>query len=81
MVRSLTNLRRALLAFTVVGSLGFGATQAFATPEVAARAPACQVTGWPYLAPIGACPECPDRAYCDGLTERCSCLTLPPIDP
>jgi|GEM_PF-1418157 len=81
MVRSLTSLRGVLFAFTVVGSLGFGATQAFATPEVAARAPACQPTGWPYLAPTGACPACPDRAYCDGFTEVCRCLTVPPTDP
>jgi hypothetical protein len=33
MSRSLSYLRRGLLGIALVGSLGFGATQAFATPE------------------------------------------------
>ncbi len=73
---SLTNLRRALLAFTVVGSLGFGVTQAFATPDVAARAGSCQRTGYVYR-PMDGCEECPRGGYCNGTSETCVCINLP----
>lgn len=47
MSRSLSYLRRGLLGIAFVGSLGFGATQAFATPQVAAGGAYCD---WAYCA-------------------------------
>ena len=46
MSRSLPHLRRALLGIAVAGSLGFGATQAFAGPAgaLAMRLPWCDPT-------------------------------------
>ncbi len=47
MSRSLSYLRRGLLGIAFVGSLGFGATQAFGSPN---REPAvyCEATGYDY---------------------------------
>lgn len=41
MSRSLSNLRRGLLGIAVVGSLGFGVTQAFAAPAQASKRNMC----------------------------------------
>lgn len=41
MSRSLSYLRRGLLGISIVGSLGFGVTQAFATPATNAQAGYC----------------------------------------
>lgn len=85
MSRSLSYLRRALFAVAFLGSLGLGATQAFATPDVAARAGACQVGGGPYPAPLAdpdLCPPCPNGTpWCDGVNPECQCMILMPIDP
>jgi hypothetical protein len=67
-----TQLRRAMLAFAFVGTLGFGATQAFAVPEQArfrscALYPedecyaGCTAQGWDY-------------GYCD--RGQCKCINL-----
>ena len=72
MSRSLSYLRRGLLGIAFVGSLGFGATQALASPEQSARSGSCERTGFAYL-PYG-CPECPSGyGYCDGYGTDCVC--------
>lgn len=72
MIRSLCYLRRGLLGIAFAGSLGFGATQAFASPEQAERAGSCYRSGYAYL-PF-ECPECPSGSgYCDGYNTECVC--------
>lgn len=48
MSRTLANLRRAVLGAAFVGSLGFGAAQAFASPEQTAVARTCPDRGYDY---------------------------------
>lgn len=77
MSHSLSYLRRALFTVAFLGSLGLGATQAFATPDVAARASSCQLTGGGAHFPLDGCPECPNGGYCDGNSEYCVCNNFP----
>ena len=72
MSRSLSYLRRGLLGFVFVGSLGFGATQAFALPEPAPLT-SCDVTWSPYI-PEHGCPECAVGGYCSGASYDCTCF-------
>ena len=68
---SLFHLRRGLLGLAFVGSLGFGVTQAFATPDLA-RSGSCEPTGYKYIP--DDCPECGGEfGYCDGINEYCVC--------
>jgi hypothetical protein len=78
MNRPLSSLSRGLLGLAFVGSLGFGATQSFATPDPQARAGSCERTGYAYR-PAEGCLECPRGGYCDGSSEYCVCITLPAI--
>lgn len=63
MSRSLSLLGRGVLGLAFVGSLGIGATTAFAKPEPVER----------IICPFGfqAC-ECPGYEYCT-FTEPCAC--------
>lgn len=73
MSRSLSTLRRALLGIAFVGSLGFGATQAVASPEPVARFGSCYPSGYAYLP--RECPECPSGSgWCDGYNTECVCF-------
>lgn len=75
MNRSLTYLRRGLLGTVIVGAFGFGATQAFATPALAAQYGSCLVTGYAYIP--NDCPECPSGGgYCDGYNRECICFDV-----
>lgn len=75
MSRSLINLRRVLLGAAFVGSLGFGATQALATPEQAARAASCPNKGYDY--PYAACRNgCAVGGYC-AAGGYCQCGYIP----
>jgi hypothetical protein len=72
MDRSLFSLRRGLLGLAFVSSLGFGATQALASPELA-RSGSCQPTGQLYIP--DDCPECGGTGgYCDGYNTDCVCF-------
>lgn len=77
MSRSLSYLRRGLLSIAFVGSLGFGVTQAFATPDYGRRI-FCPMAAGPY--PYVQCQlGCPDgKGYCaeDG---NCICGEMPPL--
>jgi len=71
MNRSWTRLRRALLALSFVGAMGFGATQAFATPEAAAVA-GCALDGVQVSDCTAACrAKGYDVGYC--ALGRCIC--------
>jgi hypothetical protein len=72
MSRSVSYLRRGLLGLAFVGSLGFGATQALASPEQA-RYSSCELSWSPYL-PRGGCPECVNGGYCSGTSYDCTCF-------
>ena len=72
MSRSFIYLRRALFGIAFAGSLGFGATQAFASPGLA-RYSSCELSLSPYL-PRGGCPECGiNGGYCSGTSYDCTC--------
>ena len=74
MSRSLSFLRRGFLAVAIVASLGFGATQALAAPDRAARYGSCELTGYGYF-PERGCAECQFiSGYCDGFSEDCLCF-------
>jgi hypothetical protein len=63
MSRSLSYLSRGILGLAFVGSLGFGATSAFAKPEPAQR----------IICPFGYQPcQCPGYEYCT-FTDPCNC--------
>ncbi len=73
MSRLLSYLRRGLLGIAFVGSLGFGATQAFASPEVA-RTESCELSGSPYIPTHNCDQSCPwIGGYCDGRSWECTC--------
>lgn len=76
MSRSLSYLRRGLLGIAVVSSLGFGATQAFGSPEQPARVGRCYATGYDYYDPAcaNACPG--NIGYCDW-RGYCRCGQIP----
>lgn len=75
MSRSPSYLRRGLLGLVFVGSLGFGATQALASPEQA-RFTSCPATGYDYAYQHCAA-GCPGgRGYCDAY-GRCQCGHIP----
>ena len=67
MSRSLSYLRRGLLGIALAGSLGFGATQAFAEPK------AGPATGM-RSCPVGyyMC-SCPSGTSCTKHIKRCPC--------
>lgn len=75
MSRSLSYLRRGLLGIAFVGSLGFGATQAFGTPS---RAPGAACTPKPYEYTSAYCGlGCPGGAgYCS-TAGVCVCGRIP----
>jgi hypothetical protein len=72
MSHTLANLRRALLGAACVGSLGFGAAQAFATPGQSGAALA-SCPSKPYDYPYASCRSgCAVGGYCAaGGTCRC----------
>jgi hypothetical protein len=76
MSRSLSYLRRGLLGIAVVGSLGFGATQAWGSPSVFSNDGTCPYDSMgPYK--YRPCNEyCGGSAYCDGVSS-CVCVTFP----
>ena len=66
MNRSTTRLRRALLALSFAGAMGFGATQALAAPDAAAVA-GCALDGVQVLDCTAACrAKGYDEGYCTG---------------
>lgn len=72
MDRTLFSLRRGLLGLAFVGSLGFGATQALASPQMASSG-SCEATGYMYIP--NDCPECNGSGgYCDGVNTDCVCF-------
>jgi hypothetical protein len=75
---STTYLRRGLLGLVFAGSLGFGATQALATPgqQSAAAMASCPITGYDYFyAPCAnACQ--PRQGYCS-YNGICRCGQIP----
>ena len=76
-VSTTTYLRRGLLGLTLAGSLGFGATQALATPApYAPIAEACPDEGYDYYyAPCAyACPR--RQGYC-AAGGICRCGNIP----
>jgi hypothetical protein len=83
MSRSLSYLRRGLLGIAFVGSLGFGATQAFGSP-MQAREGTCEQTGGPYIPPGGTydpCGHCLGGGFCDGRNSECVCFEYEPLTP
>jgi hypothetical protein len=77
MSRSLSYLRRGLLGLASVGSLGFGATQALASPDIA-RSGSCQLTWYEYYS-LECNAECWQYGgYCDGVNTECICFGPPP---
>ena len=75
MSRSLSYLRRGLLGITFVGSLGFGATQAFARSDDGPSVKFCPATGEDY--PYSICSQgCDGRGYCSA-DGYCVCGDLP----
>ena len=73
---TLRQLKRGLLGMAVVGSLGYGAVEAFASPadSLRARSRSCEVTGQAYI-PMD-CPECGGSGgYCDGYNTECVCFS------
>jgi hypothetical protein len=76
MSRSLATLRRALLGAAFVGSLGFGAAQAFATPgQPSAALASCPDRGFDY--PYAACRTgCSVGGYC-AAGGICKCGFIP----
>jgi hypothetical protein len=74
MSRSLSYLRWGLLGIAVVASLGFGATQAFATPDHG-RQGFCPMVGEPTPFPEceAGCPE--GYVHCSGFGE-CVCVPM-----
>lgn len=84
MSRSLSYLRRGLLGIAFVGSLGFGATQAFASPEQAREA-VCRTGAGPYIptggVPFDPCTQCPGGGFCDGTSSECVCFESEPLTP
>lgn len=78
MSRSLSTLRRSLLAIAFVGSLGFGATQAWGSSGARDPDGTCPPASGPYH--YRPCLEyCGSVAYCDGY-GYCVCQNTP-IDP
>ncbi len=72
MSRSPTFLRRGILGVAFTTVLGFGATQALATPAQA-RAGTCEGIRTLYEPPYG-CPECESGfGYCNGYDDYCVC--------
>jgi hypothetical protein len=76
MSRSLSYLRRGLLGIAFAGSLGFGATQAFARSGGGPIIKYCPATGEDY--PYSPCASGCDigRGYCTA-EGRCVCGDLP----
>ncbi|HEX6042681.1 hypothetical protein [Longimicrobium sp.] len=76
MSRMLTNLRRAVLGAAFVGSLGFGAAQAFATPGQPAQPEAtCPDRGYDYA--YASCRiGCASGGYC-AAGGICRCGQIP----
>lgn len=76
MSRTFGALRRAVLGAAFVGSLGFGASQAFATPEQAAAAVrTCPDTGYDYA--YASCRiGCASGGYC-AAGGICRCGQIP----
>ena len=64
MSRSLLYLRRGLLGIAFVGSLGFGATQAFGSPNQT-RTGYCPPKGYDYSTPICGSGCYRQIGYCD----------------
>ncbi len=64
MSRSLSNLRRGLFGIAFVGSLGFGATQAFGSPNQA-RGGNCIPKGYDYSTPVCGSGCYRQIGYCD----------------
>jgi hypothetical protein len=75
MSRSFIHLRRALFGLSCAIVFGFGATQAFASPDQVYGPPRCERTGVAYLPlnPEEVCPNCPFSGYCDGVNSECVC--------
>lgn len=70
-------LRRGLLGLLLAGSLGFGTTQALATPSQApAAAVSCPITGYDYY--YASCAwRCPgSQGYCSA-SGICRCGQIP----
>jgi hypothetical protein len=76
MRRSFLILQRGLLGIVVVGSLGFGATQAWGSAKVTDPDGSCPYTGsGPYK--YRPCNDfCGGSAYCDGV-GTCVCVIAP----
>jgi hypothetical protein len=75
MSRSPKLLRRGILGIAFAGILGFGATQALATPTQA-RSGTCLYAPFPYDPP-GGCWECEWGGYCSGGDTNCTCYDPP----
>jgi hypothetical protein len=75
---SFTSLRRVLSGIVFVGTLGFGVTQAFASPARLATYPSCERTGGVQYIPYNHCPECApgEWGYCDGYGTSCVCVPI-----
>lgn len=75
MSRSLSYLRGGFLGLAVVGALGFGASQAFGSPDQA-RVGTCPAMGYDYAyGPCGfGCPN--GRGYCSE-SGICRCGDIP----
>ena len=76
MSRLPTLLRRGLLGVAFTATLGFGATQALATPAQA-RLGTCMYTPFPYDPPGGCHFECEYGGYCSGFDTNCTCYDPP----
>jgi len=76
MSRSVINLRRGVLAAAVLGSLGFGAVQAFGTTGQVQRYTSCPAKGFDY--PYSPCAvSCPThQGYCSA-SGICRCGQIP----
>jgi hypothetical protein len=83
MSRSVSYLRRGLLGIAFLGSLGFGATQALASPEQAHEV-VCQTGDGPYIpsgGPYDPCAHCPNGGFCNGRDSGCVCFEDGPLTP
>ena len=76
MSRSLSYLRRGLLGIAVVGSLGFGATQAFANPDPGVDIGSCPWLPFPFASECDE--ECGFSSFDYGICSegRCRCYYL-----
>jgi hypothetical protein len=75
MSRSLSNLRRGLLGIAFVGSLGFGVTQAFASPK-RADVKYCAPYGAPYYSDYCGAGCFGNIGYC-AEDAQCRCGLIP----